>query len=240
MLLSQPLDRRQSERCSEKKKKKSYLTAKALCLQLPPPFPRCFRYNTVSFLCLTTAYCVAHREYHFNCVVLSNRLFVAIEKRFCSRPVILRHAISIHFLLSSYSFLLFFFYIEKRLHFVTNLSTNREISRIFSFLFFFVPSLKNSENLEIKLYKKKIAFSLLLSTMLKREEDVWVKQGEASCWKILIIHRLASIMKPSWSDGRRNTNCPLCPPTFKTCSRRRRRACWFPFHSASCSRARDR
>lgn len=117
-----------------KKKKKSYLTAKALCLQLPPPFPRCFRYNTVSFLCLTTAYCVAHREYHFNCVVLSNRLFVAIEKRFCSRPVILRHAISIHFLLSSYSFL--FFYIEKRLHFVTNLSTNREISRIFSFLFF--------------------------------------------------------------------------------------------------------
>lgn len=96
-----------------KKKKKSYLTAKALCLQLPPPFPRCFRYNTVSFLCLTTAYCVAHREYHFNCVVLSNRLFVAIEKRFCSRPVILRHAISIHFLLSSYSFL-FFFFISKR------------------------------------------------------------------------------------------------------------------------------
>lgn len=144
----------------------------------------------------------------------------------------------------------FFFYIEKRLHFVTNLFTNREISRIFSFLFFFVPSrkrkneekssLKNSENLEIKPYKKKIAFSLLLSTMLKREEDVWVKEGEASCWKILIIHRLASIMKPSWSDGRRNTNCPLCPPTFKTCSRRRRRACWFPFHSASCSRARDR
>lgn len=136
-------------------------------------------------------------------------------------------------------FSFFLFYIEKRLHFVTNLSTNREISRIFSFLFFFVPSLKNSENLEIKPYKKKIAFSLLLSTMLKRE-DVWVKQGEASCWKILIIHRLASIMKPSWSDGRRNTNCPLCPPTFKTCSRRRRRACWFPFHSASCSRARDR
>lgn len=126
----------------KKKKKKSYLTAKALCLQLPPPFPRCFRYNTVSFLCLTTAYCVAHREYHFNCVVLSNRLFVAIEKRFCSRPVILRHAISIHFLLSSYSFLLFFFYIEKRLHFVTNLSTNREISRIFSFLFFLFLLLK--------------------------------------------------------------------------------------------------
>lgn len=62
-------------------------------------------------------------------------------------------------------FSFFLFYIEKRLHFVTNLSTNREISRIFSFLFFFVPSrkrkneekpsLKNSENLEIKPYKKK-------------------------------------------------------------------------------------
>lgn len=170
----------------------------------------------------------------------SKRGFVPVPWFFATRYL---------YIFSSPLTLFFFFYIEKRLHFVTNLSTNREISRIFSFLFFFVPSrkrkneekpsLKNSENLEIKPYKKKIAFSLLLSTMLKRE-DVWVKQGEASCWKILIIHRLASIMKPSWSDGRRNTNCPLCPPTFKTCSRRRRRACWFPFHSASCSRARDR
>lgn len=144
----------------------------------------------------------------------------------------------------------FFFLYRKEITFRDEfIHESRDIEDIF-FPFFFVPSrkrkneekpsLKNSENLEIKPYKKKIAFSLLLSTMLKREEDVWVKQGEASCWKILIIHRLASIMKPSWSDGRRNTNCPLCPPTFKTCSRRRRRACWFPFHSASCSRARDR
>lgn len=148
-----------------KKKKKSYLTAKALCLQLPPPFPRCFRYNTVSFLCLTTAYCVAHREYHFNCVVLSNRLFVAIEKRFCSRPVILRHAISIHFLLSSYSFLFFFFLYRKEITFRDEfIHESRDIEDIF-FPFFFVPSrkrkneekpsLKNSENLEIKPYKKK-------------------------------------------------------------------------------------
>lgn len=147
-------------------------------------------------------------------------------------------------------FSFFFFLYRKEITFRDEfIHESRDIEDIF-FPFFFVPSrkrkneekpsLKNSENLEIKPYKKKIAFSLLLSTMLKREEDVWVKQGEASCWKILIIHRLASIMKPSWSDGRRNTNCPLCPPTFKTCSRRRRRACWFPFHSASCSRARDR
>lgn len=135
---------------------------------------------------------------------------------------------------------LFFFFISKRDYISWRIYPRIERYRGYFLSFFFVPSLKNSENLEIKPYKKKIAFSLLLSTMLKREEDVWVKQGEASCWKILIIHRLASIMKPSWSDGRRNTNCPLCPPTFKTCSRRRRRACWFPFHSASCSRARDR
>lgn len=144
----------------------------------------------------------------------------------------------------------FFFFISKRDYISWRIYPRIERYRGYFLSFFFVPlrkrkneekpSLKNSENLEIKPYKKKIAFSLLLSTMLKREEDVWVKQGEASCWKILIIHRLASIMKPSWSDGRRNTNCPLCPPTFKTCSRRRRRACWFPFHSASCSRARDR
>lgn len=127
-----------------KKKKKSYLTAKALCLQLPPPFPRCFRYNTVSFLCLTTAYCVAHREYHFNCVVLSNRLFVAIEKRFCSRPVILRHAISIHFLLSSYSFL-FFFFISKRDYISWRIYPRIERYRGYFLSFFFCSFEKEKE-----------------------------------------------------------------------------------------------
>lgn len=203
----------------------------------PPPFPAAF--VTIPFhfyvwqlhiVLLIASTISTALSFQTDFSSRSKRGFVPVPWFFATRYL---------YIFSSPLTLFFFFLYRKEITFRDEfIHESRDIEDIF-FPFFFVPSLKNSENLEIKPYKKKkIAFSLLLSTMLKREEDVWVKQGEAR--KILIIHRLASIMKPSWSDGRRNTNCPLCPPTFKTCSRRRRRACWFPFHSASCSRARDR
>ena len=80
--------------------------------------------------------------------------------------------------------------------------------------------------------KRKIAFSLLLSEddTQNVEEDRPSETGRSEVvgLKIPIIHRLDSIMKPSWSDGRRNTNCPLSVLQLSRLACSRERLVGFP------------
>lgn len=118
-----------------KKKKKSYLTAKALCLQLPLLSPLLsLQYRFISMFDNCILCCSSRVPFQLRCPFKPTFRRDRKEVLFPSRDSSPRDIYTFSPLLLLFSF--FLFYIEKRLHFVTNLSTNREISRIFSFLFF--------------------------------------------------------------------------------------------------------
>lgn len=210
-----------------------------------PPLPRCFRYNTyVSFLCLTTAYCVAHREYHFNCVVLSKPTFRRDRKEVLCFPSTdsspstrypcIFSSLTLSFLhrrererdhISSDEFIH-----ESNFFSLCSLGILGERGKKLKSLL--ITTLEKLCKLKRMKKKRKIAFSLLLSEddTQNVEEDRPTETGRSEVvgLKIPIIHRLDSIMKPSWSDGRRNTNCPLSVLQLSRLACSRERLVGFP------------
>lgn len=212
----------------------------------PPSFPSLFSLQYLRFISMfdnCILCCSSRVPFQLRCPFKTD--FSSRSKRGFVLPIhrfLAIHAISMHFLLSHS-----FFPTSKRERERDHISSDEFIheSNFFSLCSLgilgergkklkslLITILEKLCKLKRMKKKRKIAFSLLLSEddTQNVEEDRPTETGRSEVvgLKIPIIHRLDSIMKPSWSDGRRNTNCPLSVLQLSRLACSRERLVGFP------------